>query len=221
MKRRNYLAGFACSLSMLGVSATVFGMDQGGQLAEKSLVSASRTAWASQPRYRMDSSYKLASAADPLGNLPYAALIGSQAREAGLDPALLHAVVKVESGYNALALSPKGAVGLMQLMPETARRYGVRNSRDPLQNMAGGAAYLRDLLGMFGQDLPLALAAFNAGEGEVIRRGHRIPPFAETRAYIPKVLMAYDDLLQASGRHRSPYQLAHDWQSLLAAPENR
>jgi soluble lytic murein transglycosylase-like protein len=121
----------------------------------------------------------------------YANLIRDVAREEKVDPALLHAVVTVESGYNARALSPKGAVGLMQLMPDTARRYAVRDIWDPLQNLRGGARYLRDLLMMFNDNLSLALAAYNAGEKAVIRAGHRIPPFAETRNYVPRVLEHY------------------------------
>jgi soluble lytic murein transglycosylase-like protein len=113
------------------------------------------------------------------------------ARMFQLEPALLHAVISAESGYNPLARSPKGARGLMQLMPDTARRYGVRNPLDPGQNIHGGAAYLRDLLTMFGNDVKLALAAYNAGEGRVIQYGNRIPPYRETTQYVPKVLSYY------------------------------
>lgn len=109
-----------------------------------------------------------------------------------LEPALLHAVISAESGYNALARSPKGARGLMQLMPDTARRYGVDNPLDPEQNIKGGAAYLSDLLKLFGNDMKLALAAYNAGEGSVIEYGNRIPPFRETVRYVPKVLSYYN-----------------------------
>ncbi|HWI14950.1 MAG TPA: lytic transglycosylase domain-containing protein [Burkholderiales bacterium] len=121
----------------------------------------------------------------------YASLIQEVAREERVDAALLHAVITVESGYNARAVSPKGAVGLMQLMPDTARRYAVRDIWDPVQNLRGGARYLRDLLGMFNDNLSLALAAYNAGEKAVIRAGLRIPPFAETRSYVPRVLEHY------------------------------
>jgi soluble lytic murein transglycosylase-like protein len=113
------------------------------------------------------------------------------ARAYQLEPALIHAVISAESGYNALARSPKGAKGLMQLMPDTARRYGVDNPLDPKQNIYGGAAYLRDLLTLFGNDLNLALAAYNAGEGAVKEYGHRIPPYRETIQYVPKVLSYY------------------------------
>lgn len=122
----------------------------------------------------------------------YADMITRVAREQKLDPALLHAVVTVESAYNAQAVSPKGATGLMQLMPDTGKRYGVTNLMDPLQNLRAGARYLRDLLALFNNNLGLVIAAYNAGEGAVIRAGHAIPPFRETRAYVPRVLQYYE-----------------------------
>lgn len=122
----------------------------------------------------------------------YAELIAQVAREQKVDPALLHAVVAVESAYNPRARSPRGATGLMQLMPETARRYGVTDLLNPLENLRAGARYLRDLLQMFDNNLRLVLAAYNAGEGAVLRFGKAIPPFAETRAYVPRVLQHYD-----------------------------
>jgi len=114
------------------------------------------------------------------------------ARANKLEPALIHAVISAESGYDHLARSPKGAKGLMQLMPSTAKRYGVDNPLDPKQNIEGGAAYLRDLLTMFGNDLKLAIAAYNAGEGAVMEHGYKIPPYRETIAYVPKVLAYYN-----------------------------
>jgi len=120
----------------------------------------------------------------------YHAHIVAAARAFALEPALIHAVISAESGYNPLARSAKGAKGLMQLMPETAKRYGVVNPLDPAQNIQGGAAYLRDLLKLFGNDLNLALAAYNAGEGTVMEYG-RIPPYRETKQYVPKVLSYY------------------------------
>jgi soluble lytic murein transglycosylase-like protein len=120
-----------------------------------------------------------------------APLVGAVAKEHGLDAALLHAVITVESGYNARALSPKGAVGLMQLMPDTAERYAVRNIWDPRDNLRGGARYLRDLIALFKDDLPLALAAYNAGEAAVIQAGNKVPPYPETRSYVPRVLAHY------------------------------
>jgi soluble lytic murein transglycosylase-like protein len=121
----------------------------------------------------------------------YGSQILAAARETRVDPALIHAVISVESGYNASARSSAGAVGLMQLMPGTARRYGVKNRLDPAQNIQGGARYLRDLKLMFDGNLQLVLAAYNAGEMAVMKYGRRIPPFRETVAYVPKVLGYY------------------------------
>jgi soluble lytic murein transglycosylase-like protein len=122
----------------------------------------------------------------------YSPHIAQVAAEYGLAPELLHAVVQVESGYNAQAVSPKGAVGLMQLMPATARRLGVADRRDPLANLRGGARYLRNLIGLFSGDLSLALAAYNAGEAAVQRHARRIPPYAETIAYVRAVQRRYE-----------------------------
>jgi soluble lytic murein transglycosylase-like protein len=122
----------------------------------------------------------------------FAPLIARVAQEFSLDPMLLHAIITVESGYNPLARSTAGATGLMQLMPQTAARYGVRNILDPLENLQGGARYLRFLLELIKNNLDLALAAYNAGEGAVMQAGNRIPNYAETRAYVPSVLTHYD-----------------------------
>jgi soluble lytic murein transglycosylase-like protein len=119
-------------------------------------------------------------------------LIADAAQAYQMDTALLHAVITAESGYDPGAVSKKGALGLMQLMPETARRYGVADPLDPLQNIHGGAQYLRDLLRMFDRDLPLALAAYNAGENAVRKYGNRVPPYRETASYVPKVLKIYN-----------------------------
>jgi len=117
-----------------------------------------------------------------------APLIEQVARDQKLQPELLHAVVRAESAYDHKAVSNKGAVGLMQLMPATARQYGVGNSEDPHQNLSGGARYLRYLLGLFENDMSLALAAYNAGENAVIEYGRQIPPYPETQNYVRKVL---------------------------------
>lgn len=108
-----------------------------------------------------------------------------------MSPQLLHAVIEVESGYHSRAVSPKGAKGLMQLMPATALRFGVQDAFDPQQNIRGGALYLKWLLEYFRGDLRLALAAYNAGEAAVVKAGYRIPPIAETISYVPKVLWAF------------------------------
>jgi soluble lytic murein transglycosylase-like protein len=118
----------------------------------------------------------------------YAQLIERTARRHGLHPELLHAVVRTESAYNPSAVSSAGAIGLMQLMPATAKRFNVQDIWDPEQNMRGGATYLRHLLDLFEQDLRLALAAYNAGENAVMKYGNRIPPYPETQRYVRKVL---------------------------------
>lgn len=117
--------------------------------------------------------------------------IQAAAREHNVDPALIHAVISAESGYNPFARSSKGAAGLMQLMPETARRFGARNRLDPGQNIRAGVRYLRKLMDLFDNDLELVLAAYNAGENAVIRFGHRVPPYSETMTYVPRVLEYY------------------------------
>lgn len=121
----------------------------------------------------------------------FAPLVAQAARTYQLDEALLHAVISTESGYNPRALSPKGAIGLMQVMPATGKRFGAVNLNDPSQNVHAGARYLRVLLGQFDNDLSLVLAAYNAGENAVLRHGKRIPPYRETRQYVPRVLALY------------------------------
>ncbi len=118
-------------------------------------------------------------------------LIEQTAKRVKLHPGLLHAVVMVESAYNPQAKSKTGAQGLMQLMPDTASRYGVRDSYDPRQNLEGGARYLKDLLNEFEFDLKLALAAYNAGENAVRKYGNQIPPYPETQHYVEKVMGHY------------------------------
>jgi soluble lytic murein transglycosylase-like protein len=121
----------------------------------------------------------------------YDSIIETAAHSASLEPDLLRAVIVVESGFNSRAVSKRGAVGLMQLMPATATRFGVSNPFDPRENVHAGARYLKFLMDRFGQDLKLALAAYNAGEQAVDRNGRQIPPFTETMAYVPRVLKIY------------------------------
>ena len=122
------------------------------------------------------------------------------AREHGIEFELLQALIATESGFDPLAVSPKGAVGLMQIMPATAERYGVvgdgktpvaRKLTDPRTNVRTGARYLRDLIRMFPGQLELALAAYNAGEGAVQRAGNRIPNYRETQNYVKTVMQLY------------------------------
>jgi soluble lytic murein transglycosylase-like protein len=127
----------------------------------------------------------------------YAQEIRRAASSSQLESALLHAVIAAESGYNPRAVSGKGAMGLMQLMPGTARRYGAVDPYDPAQNIRAGALYLRDLLALFNNDMRLALAAYNAGENNVIKYGNRIPPFRETTAYVPRVIAFYQEYRRA------------------------
>ena len=127
----------------------------------------------------------------------FAPLVRAAAQAHGVPEALLHAVIEVESGFDAAAVSPKGALGLMQLMPQTARELRVRDARDPAANIDGGARYLKELLARFGNDLSLALAAYNAGPGAVQRSGG-IPRNAETQNYVPRVMARYQSLRNGS-----------------------
>lgn len=118
-------------------------------------------------------------------------LISQTADSFQLDPHLLHSIISVESGYNPEALSPKGAVGLMQVMPATGQRFGISDLSDPRQNLIAGARYLRSLQAQFNGNLPLVIAAYNAGEGAVQKYRNTIPPYSETRDYVSKVLASY------------------------------
>ena len=133
------------------------------------------------------------------GNLPlYADVIDEASRNFRVQPELLRAVIDIESGYNPNAVSEKGALGLMQLMPDTARRFSEGDMFNPRDNVLAGARYLRFLLDLFKDDVELTLAAYNAGENAVIRAGYRVPSLPETRLYVPRVLARYKQLLSAS-----------------------
>ena len=112
----------------------------------------------------------------------------------GVDPNLVKAVIKVESNFNPRAVSPKSAMGMMQLIPATANDYGVDDPFDPRENIDGGVRYLRDLIEVFNGDLELVLSAYNAGVSTVIKYGYSIPPYSETEEYVKKVLAYYRDL---------------------------
>lgn len=128
--------------------------------------------------------------------------VAAVARRHNIDPLLLHAIAHVESRHNTAAVSRAGALGVLQVMPDTARRFGVTDRaalHDARTNLEVGASYLKVLQQRFGNDLPLVLAAYNAGEGAVERHGRRIPPFKETQAYVRDVLARYDALLSDTG----------------------
>lgn len=136
--------------------------------------------------------------------------VGEYVRETAgryrVDPLLVRSVIEVESNYNLFAVSPKGAQGLMQLMPGTARRFAVKNSFNPWENIDGGVRYLKYLLELFdGQDAPetLALAAYNAGEGAVLRHGG-VPPYQETTEYVRKVAKKWKEARAAAGEAGAP-----------------
>jgi len=138
---------------------------------------------------------KQAATPRPFAKQRFAELIDEASRKAALDPALVHAVIAVESGYNPAARSVKGAIGLMQVMPETAARYGVADpAASPQENLRAGTRYLSYLMALFDNRIELVLAAYNAGEFAVMRHGYRIPPYRETQNYVPAVLARYQQL---------------------------
>ena len=137
-------------------------------------------------RPRLTSSHLLATRKSIYDNI-----VAEAATEYRVDQALVNAMIHAESAFNPTAVSPKGATGLMQLMPGTAQRYGVQNAFNPTENVYGGVRYLRDLLAMFNNNLPLAIAAYNAGENAVNRYGG-IPPYAETADYVQRVLALHN-----------------------------
>ena len=135
-----------------------------------------------------------------LRDKPHASEIEAAARANNLSPALVHALIHVESRHNANAISNKGAIGLMQVMPGTAQRFGINDPTSTQANLNAGTRYLRNLLDHFDQRLDLALAAYNAGEGAVMRYNNQIPPYRETQHYVPAVLEKYDEWQQTSNK---------------------
>ncbi|MEN8213492.1 MAG: lytic transglycosylase domain-containing protein [Pseudomonadota bacterium] len=127
-------------------------------------------------------------AAKSVNQPKFAAIVDEKAKKYKVIPELLHAVIEAESAYDPKAVSHAGAVGLMQLMPATAKRFGVTDRTNPSQSVDGGANYLRYLLDFFDNDLTLAVAGYNAGEGAVMKYGRAIPPYRETQKYVVKVM---------------------------------
>lgn len=136
------------------------------------------------------------------GNPLHDSYIVESSRKYGIDPLLIYAQMHQESGFKIKATSHKGASGLMQLMPATARRLGVTNIYDPKQNIEGGVKYMRMLLDMFDQNVTLALAGYNAGEGAVMRYGNSVPPFNETREYVRRISARYSAISDPSTASR-------------------
>jgi soluble lytic murein transglycosylase-like protein len=137
------------------------------------------------------------------GNPKYDEFVKASAARNGIDPNLIIAVMRQESGFNSHARSYKGATGLMQLMPETARRFGVGNILDPEQNIEGGARYLRFLLDQFEGDIKLVLAGYNAGENAVVNSGYRVPRYRETQAYVKSISARYDRTKGSAARAKA------------------
>jgi hypothetical protein len=134
-------------------------------------------------------------------------LIKTNGTRYGVDPYLIFCVMEQESHFNSRAVSPVGARGLMQLMPGTAARFGVRNSHDPAQNIMGGTRYLKELMRRFNNRVDLVLAGYNAGEGAVMRYGHRVPPYRETRNYVRRISSKYKGTSQAQVKKKEPEPL--------------
>lgn len=141
---------------------------------------------------------------EPLSeNTPYHEIIRAAAQRYGVDADLIHCVIAVESNFNPKAISRMNARGLMQLLPSTAKRMGVKNIFDPKENVDGGTRYLRDMLARYHNDVALALAAYNAGPESVLKYGNHVPPYPETRMYVQKISRGYAKIknkgLTASG----------------------
>ncbi|WP_315387229.1 lytic transglycosylase domain-containing protein [uncultured Stenotrophomonas sp.] len=194
------VAALAASTAPVAASPVFASLDRHGQLQVSDAPLAGAIAFDPHRPYvpAAPTPAKRAAMPGPVvpGAMPTAAkrwnpLIEQVAAEHGVDARLLHAIVRVESAYNHQARSHAGALGLMQVIPSTGKRFGAMDLFDPLQNLRAGTAYLVWLHGRFNGDLTLMLAAYNAGEGAVQRHGNRVPPFSETRRYVEKVTALY------------------------------
>ena len=157
-----------------------------------------------QPRVVVNAEAPVAGAPTATAAADVPKLVEAAARKYDLDPLLVHSVIAVESAYNPYAVSPKGAQGLMQLMPGTARRFGVSNTFDPGENIEGGVRYLKYLTELFPHDPRLAVAAYNAGEGAVWKYNYQIPPYRETEQYVYKVAKKYGQARRQAQQSASP-----------------
>lgn len=136
------------------------------------------------------------------GNAKIDSLIKQNGAKHGVDPYLIFCVMEQESHFSARALSPKGARGLMQLMPGTGARFGVRNAFNPVENIAGGTRYLKQLMNQFNGRVDLVLASYNAGEGAVVKFGHKVPPYRETRDYVRRISYRYHGPKKPEANHK-------------------
>lgn len=187
-----FVALACCALSALARDTVFAYRDGDDSVLLTNLQETGRTALFTVALFRDDDApARLQSIGPRMAPPDVARLVDTIAPSSGLEPQLLLAVISAESGFRAKAVSPKGAQGLMQLMPATARRLGVTDPFDPEQNVRGGARYLTELMRMFNDDMRLALAAYNAGEGAVMRYGRAIPPYPETRQYVARVMERY------------------------------
>jgi soluble lytic murein transglycosylase-like protein len=212
-------AGTLCPMRCLIAPLAVFGFLAGAPLARADIFAFTDAGGVTHfSNVPADSRFKLlvASPAEPMtasGNAhikdwlgssaKYDAVIAGAAAANTVQPALVRALIVVESGFNPRAVSKKGAIGLMQLLPATAKRYGVKDAYDPEQNIRAGTHYLKDLLARFDSNLELALAAYNAGEQAVERHGRHVPPFAETMNYVPNVMRVYQRLAEQARAART------------------
>lgn len=162
-------------------------------------------------RLKEESRAVIPGAGEPLdGGVPYSDIINAKCAKYGVEPQLVRAIIKAESNFNPNAVSSKGAVGLMQLMPETAAYLNVNNSYDPEQNIDGGVRYVRYLLDNFGGDVELTVAAYNCGEGRVLRNGNCVPEIKETKNYVKKVMLLSSNPITGASFSRPIYKIELD-----------
>lgn len=185
MLRRVLTAALLIACTPLAASAQIYAWrDASGQLV---LSDRPKDASAKTYAVRAATGFRATRAAFSARAALYEDLIAEHASRNALSPDFVRAVIQAESAFNPRARSMKGAMGLMQLMPQTAVAYGVRNVYDPEENIAAGTAYLKSLLTRYNDDVPLALAAYNAGPGAVEKYGRTVPPYRETRAYVTRI----------------------------------